>query len=74
MCDTANLNSISKCLTSTKRSYGPRVISQYIKKPVGGLSIPNSDFANSIINIKYNLTPAELYEHILKEDNGIIVN
>ena len=31
MCDTANLNSISKCLTSTKRSYGPRVISQYIK-------------------------------------------
>jgi phosphoenolpyruvate carboxykinase (ATP) len=74
MCDTANLNSISKCLASTKRSYGPKVISQYIKTPIGGLSISNSDFANSIINIKYNLTPAELYEYILNEDNGIIVN
>lgn len=74
------LNSISMSLASFNRITGPKVTCPKLKKTVGGPHVSISDFGDSVLTVLYNLTPAELYEHALKEpgtkisSNGALIS
>lgn len=68
------LKSISRCLASTCRSTGPKLISEHVSEPVGGPEKPESDFANKVITIYHNLTPARYYEFAIREPGTKITN
>ena len=57
--------SISQSLKSTSRSTGPKVRNNYLNKIVGGNNRNDSDFSEKVINIHYNLSVPEYYEHSL---------
>ena len=61
--------SISLSLKSTSRSTGPRVCNKYLNKVIGGTNKNDSDFSEKVININYNLTIPEYYEHSLLDNN-----
>ena len=61
--------SISLSLKSTSRNTGPRVSNKYLNKIVGGSNRNDSDFSEKIIEIFYNLTIPEYYEHSLIDSN-----
>ena len=64
--------SISQSLKSTSRSTGPKVRNNYLNKIVGGNNRNDSDFSEKVINIHYNLTVPEYYEHsLLDKDTKI---
>ena len=58
--------SISQSLKSTSRSTGPKVCNKYLNKIIGGSNRNDSDFSDKVINIHYNLSVPEYYEHSLK--------
>ena len=59
--------SISQSLKSTSRSTGPKVCNKYLNKIIGGSNSNDSDFSEKIINIHYNLSVPEYYEHSLNK-------
>ena len=62
------LLSISQTLKSTSRSTGPQLFNKSLGKVVGGRKHSNeSDFAEKVIEVFYNMTVPEYYEHALKE-------
>tara|TARA_Y100000590_G_scaffold44185_1_gene47034 strand:+ start:261 stop:1955 length:1695 start_codon:yes stop_codon:yes gene_type:complete len=62
------LLSISNSLRSTSRSTGPRVFNKVLNKVVGGRKYHlESDFATKIVEIFYNITVPEYYEHALQD-------
>ncbi len=60
--------SVSNSLKSTSRSTGPKVFNKYLNKIIGGSNKNNSDFSDKVIEINYNLTIPEYYEHSLKNN------
>jgi phosphoenolpyruvate carboxykinase (ATP) len=67
------LLSISQTLKSTSRTTGPRLFNKSLGKIVGGRSRrEDSDFADKVTEIYYNITPPEYYEEALKEKGTII--
>ena len=64
--------SISNSLKSTSRSTGPKVFNKYLNKIVGGSNKNDSDFADKVIDINYNLTIPEYYEHSIQNNNAKI--
>ena len=67
------LLSISQTLKSTSRTTGPRLFNKFLGKIVGGRSRrEDSDFADKVTEIYYNITPPEYYEEALKEKGTII--
>ena len=66
------LLSISQTLKSTSRSTGPRLFSKSLGKIVGGRTrCGDSDFADRVTEVCYNITP-EYYEEALKEKGTVI--
>ena len=61
--------SISQSLKSTSRSTGPKVYNKYLNKIIGGSNRNDSDFSEKVINIHYNLSVPEYYEHSLKDED-----
>ena len=62
------LLSISQTLKSTSRSTGPKLFNKALGKVVGGRKHSNeSDFSEKVIEIFYNITVPEYYEHALNE-------
>ena len=64
------LKSISKSLKSNSRENGPRLYNSVLNKIVNteqSNKQNNSDFAKKVLEIVYNTTPAEYYEHTIKE-------
>jgi len=59
--------SVSHSLKSTSRSTGPKVCNKYLNKIVGGAHKNDSDFSEKVINIHYNLSVPEYYEHSMKD-------
>jgi len=68
------LNSISKSLSSSSRTTGPSLYEPKTDKSFISNDNPKSDFGKKKLNIYYNLLPAELYEHSMKEPNNIITS
>tara|TARA_A100001015_G_scaffold318196_1_gene437305 strand:+ start:985 stop:2685 length:1701 start_codon:yes stop_codon:yes gene_type:complete len=69
------LLSISNSLKSTSRLTGPKVCNKYSKNIIGGSSKNNnSDFSEKIIEIFYNLTVPEYYEHSLTDSDTKIAS
>ena len=67
------LLSISQTLKSTSRNTGPRLFNKSLGKVVGGRSkCGDSDFANRVTEVCYNITAPEYYEEALKEPGTII--
>lgn len=66
------LESISRCLASTYRKTGPRLISENVSKPVGGQENSDTDVGRKIIQIYYNLEPARYYEFAINEPGTMI--
>jgi phosphoenolpyruvate carboxykinase (ATP) len=67
------LLSISQTLKSTSRSTGPRLFNKTLGKVVGGRKHSNeSDFAEKVIEVFYNMSVPEYYEHSLKEPGTMI--
>ena len=64
--------SISQSLKSTSRSTGPKVCNKYLNKIIGGSNRNDSDFSEKVINIHYNLSVPEYYEHSLKNKDAKI--
>ena len=64
--------SISQSLKSTSRSSGPRVCNKYLNTIIGGSNKNDSDFSEKVINIHYNLSIPEYYEHSLKNSSAKI--
>ena len=67
------LISISNSLASSYRNSGPKLVTKDLKTPMGGKEYTDSDFGMKILNVSYNLTPSELYEYSLKENNTFII-
>ena len=64
------LLSISNSLKSTPRCTGPRVYNTILNKTIGGRKYNlESDFSTQIVEIHYNLTVSEYYEHAIKNDS-----
>ena len=65
--------SIRKSLKSNSRSDGPRVYCRRLDCIIGGSDDPemiyNSDFAKKVVEVIYNCSQGEYYEHTLKEYN-----
>jgi phosphoenolpyruvate carboxykinase (ATP) len=63
--------SISQSLKSNSREKGPRVYCRTLDTIIGGEKnvIYKSDFASKVVEVVHNCTPAEYYEHTLKEYN-----
>lgn len=64
--------SISHSLKSNSREKGPRVYCRLLDKVIGGDKnklLYKSDFASKVVEVIHNCTPAEYYEHTLKEYN-----
>ena len=63
--------SIRNSLKSECRENGPRVYCRLLDKVIGGDvdTIYKSDFASKVVEVIHNCTPAEYYEHTLKEYN-----
>ena len=63
--------SVSNSLKSNSREKGPRVFCKQLDKVIGGVEdkIYKSDFASKVVEVVHNCTPAEYYEHTLKEYN-----
>ena len=63
--------SISSSLKSNSREIGPRVYCKKLNRVIGGIDdkIYKSDFASKVVEVIHNCTPAEYYEHTLKEYN-----
>ena len=56
--------SISKSLKSNSRDTGPKLYNKTLNKVIGGRNIQNnSDFSDKVIEIFYNITVPEYYEH-----------
>ncbi len=61
--------SISNSLKSTSRETGPKLYNKTLDKVVGGsYKNNNSDFSEKIIEVFYNLTVPEYYEHSLSNN------
>jgi len=61
--------SISNSLKSTSRETGPKLYNKTLDKVVGGsYKNNNSDFSERIIEVFYNLTVPEYYEHSLSNN------
>ena len=61
--------SISNSLKSTSRETGPKLYNKTLDKVVGGsYKNNNSDFSEKVIEIFYNLTVPEYYEHSLSNN------
>jgi phosphoenolpyruvate carboxykinase (ATP) len=63
------LLSISNSLKSTSRETGPKLSNKNIDNIIGGSKDNNSDFSEKVIEIFYNLTVPEYYEHSLNNEN-----
>ena len=63
--------SISKSLKSNSREKGPRVYCKQLDKIIGGNGeeVHKSDFAQKVVEVIHNCTPAAYYEHTMKEYN-----
>ena len=63
--------SISRSLKSNSREVGPRLYCKRLDKIIGGIEdkVYKSDFASKVVEVVHNCTPAEYYEHTLKEYN-----
>ena len=64
------LKSISKSLKSNSRENGPRLYNSVLNRIINteqSNKQNNSDFAKKVLEIIYNTTPAEYYEHTIKE-------
>jgi phosphoenolpyruvate carboxykinase (ATP) len=65
--------SISKSLKSNSRTFGPRLYCRRLDDIIGGNGdadkIYNSDFAKKVVEVIYNCSPAEYYEHTMSEYN-----
>lgn len=69
------LLSISNSLGSTSRSTGPRVFNKVLNKTVGGRKYHlESDFATKVVEVFYNITVPEYYEHALQDKTTKISN
>ena len=68
------LQSISRCLASTCRTTGPKLISEYVTQPIGGPDKPESDFGEKVITIYHNICPARYYEFAIREPGTQITN
>lgn len=68
------LESISKSLSSSSRKHGPSLYEPITYKSFISDNIPNSDFGIKKLNIYYNLSPAELYEHSLLDKESKITS
>ena len=66
--------SISQSLKSTSRKTGPKIYNKYLNKVIGGSNRNDSDFSEKVINIHYNLTVPEYYEHSLLDKNTKITS
>ena len=67
------LLSISQTLKSNSRPTGPRLYNKSLGKIVGGRSkCGDSDFADKVIEVCYNITTPEYYEESLNEKGTII--
>lgn len=66
-----NYKSISQSLKSNSRETGPRIYCKKLDKVIGGLNnkVYKTDFASKVSEVIYNSSPAEYYEHTLKEYN-----
>ena len=68
------LISISNSLASSYRTSGPKLVTKDLQMPTGGKEYTDSDFGMKVLNVSYNLTPSELYEHCLKESGTYIIH
>ena len=69
------LLSISQTLKSTSRSTGPKLFNKSLGKVVGGRKHSNeSDFSEKVIEVFYNMTVPEYYEHALGEEGTKITS
>ena len=65
-------SSISRSLKSNSREKGPRLYCKQLDTIIGGdanSAVNKSDFASKVVEVIHNSTPAEYYEHTLKEYN-----
>ena len=65
-------SSISRSLKSNSREKGPRLYCKQLDTIIGGdadTAVHKSDFASKVVEVIHNSTPAEYYEHTLKEYN-----
>lgn len=69
------LLSISNSLKSTSRSTGPRLFNKYTNKIIGGRSnCGDSDFADQVTEVCYNISVPEYYEEALNEKGTVITS
>ena len=70
------LFSISNSLKSNSRTTGPRLYNKKFDKTIihNIKKLHNSDFATKILEVVYNISPAEYYEHALTEYNTKITD